>query len=72
MKKVKKSTIKELDTLRRKIHTQKSVIARERDTLRALVWDVECIVDSMDEGLEVLDYAVDNMKSAIESLSEYV
>jgi len=65
-------TIKQLKSIVTKIQKHKEKIAKERDALRITFGSLKDCLESFDEGVAGLNYAMDEIESAINSISEVV
>jgi len=63
-------TVKRLRSLHARIEKSKAKIAAERDNLRALVSQMEDLLEPLDRACESLEFGLADLNSAVDSLSE--
>ena len=65
-----KNEAKAIKDMMTKIKKSKAIIAKERDKLRELYYDLETVLESVDEGLDSLDNAMRDFDDAVDKFSE--
>jgi hypothetical protein len=68
----KRADIKRLDTLKVKIDRAKARLAKDRDVLRALVQDVESVLETADNAVDAMESAKRSIEEAADELSCYL
>jgi len=65
-----KTTFNKIKSICAQLEKSKKKLALERDKIRDFVYDLQAVLDTVEEGHDSIDFALRELNSAVDTLSE--